>query len=567
MADLSGYRCLIAVNHLSDIPVNLEITFGDLSKSVLIQLERWARADADGGGNPNNERTDQHIPERSSDVDCHTAGTARGRRSSDCADFNSDASWNSSEIRDRRCAARPTDNWRRRVPFARSETAQPSPAHPSTRVPATVTSQAGDGGHASIVVISGKLPSRTSLAGGCDVTTGIISGSGAVLISNSNPSPTGLSIPMFGGICILLGNRGLFYLELPPPFSKPPRNTFELVTVLLGIGSDTLSLFVPSTRNGFGPPLASFGWGRFYPDHLGPARSFGLGSVASPNQFTSNLGGFGPVESQNLTCFGPATILNPICIGLGSDDHTNPFLFGDVGSACACHRWLRSVESPISTSVGLCGFGPLENLYSTYFGPSTILNPTWHKLVLDDLYSRDPSTATSNAPTSLLGPGLNLFARSDAVQSAPATLMTGAPPTVTSQAGHGDNVTIGVSSGKLSSRASPVGGGKVTTGIILGGCPLAAVKATTPYGPSPCDDNITPFPVRSSARLLNQSPSSALRKAMHRKVRLLGDEMVGPGATTRKWTRKKVKAKSLLCGVNLSDADAKDFNDFLCGKV
>nr|CAD1822971.1 unnamed protein product [Ananas comosus var. bracteatus] len=30
MIDLSGYRCLIKVNHLSDIPENLEITFGDI---------------------------------------------------------------------------------------------------------------------------------------------------------------------------------------------------------------------------------------------------------------------------------------------------------------------------------------------------------------------------------------------------------------------------------------------------------------------------------------------------------------------------------------------------------
>nr|CAD1841210.1 unnamed protein product [Ananas comosus var. bracteatus] len=41
MEDLTSYRCLISVNHLSDIPENLEITVGDLSLSVLIQLDRW----------------------------------------------------------------------------------------------------------------------------------------------------------------------------------------------------------------------------------------------------------------------------------------------------------------------------------------------------------------------------------------------------------------------------------------------------------------------------------------------------------------------------------------------
>nr|CAD1843610.1 unnamed protein product [Ananas comosus var. bracteatus] len=45
MVDLTGYRCLIFVNFLSDIPKNLEITVGDHSLSVLIQLERWGRRD------------------------------------------------------------------------------------------------------------------------------------------------------------------------------------------------------------------------------------------------------------------------------------------------------------------------------------------------------------------------------------------------------------------------------------------------------------------------------------------------------------------------------------------
>nr|CAD1830138.1 unnamed protein product [Ananas comosus var. bracteatus] len=40
MVDLTGYRCLVSVNHLSDIPKNLEVTMGEYSLSVLIQLER-----------------------------------------------------------------------------------------------------------------------------------------------------------------------------------------------------------------------------------------------------------------------------------------------------------------------------------------------------------------------------------------------------------------------------------------------------------------------------------------------------------------------------------------------
>lgn len=39
MVDFTGYRCLISVNHLSDIPENLDITVGDSLLSVLIKLE------------------------------------------------------------------------------------------------------------------------------------------------------------------------------------------------------------------------------------------------------------------------------------------------------------------------------------------------------------------------------------------------------------------------------------------------------------------------------------------------------------------------------------------------
>nr|CAD1823324.1 unnamed protein product [Ananas comosus var. bracteatus] len=102
MVDLTGYRCLVAVNFLSDIPGNLEITVGYYTLSVLIQLERWSRRDAATPVNPPNERTDQHDPLRSDPApNYRSAGSVRGRRSS-AGSSSSDASWNSSEIRDRR---------------------------------------------------------------------------------------------------------------------------------------------------------------------------------------------------------------------------------------------------------------------------------------------------------------------------------------------------------------------------------------------------------------------------------------------------------------------------------
>uniref|UniRef100_A0A6V7QUG4 CCHC-type domain-containing protein n=1 Tax=Ananas comosus var. bracteatus TaxID=296719 RepID=A0A6V7QUG4_ANACO len=52
MVDLSGYRCLVAVNHLSDIPENLDIAFGDTSMLVLIQLERWPETETTAAATP-----------------------------------------------------------------------------------------------------------------------------------------------------------------------------------------------------------------------------------------------------------------------------------------------------------------------------------------------------------------------------------------------------------------------------------------------------------------------------------------------------------------------------------
>nr|CAD1837083.1 unnamed protein product [Ananas comosus var. bracteatus] len=115
MVDLTGYRCLISVNFLSDIPENLEITVGDYSLSVLIQLERWGRRDFVDPGIPPNERTDQNDPrQRDHEVPRRSVGSVRGRRSSAGGSSSSDASWNSSEIRDRRREALIPDSSLRR---------------------------------------------------------------------------------------------------------------------------------------------------------------------------------------------------------------------------------------------------------------------------------------------------------------------------------------------------------------------------------------------------------------------------------------------------------------------
>lgn len=74
----------MTVNHLSDIPKNVEIAFGDISISVLIQLERWARNGDVGCGNPPvspNERSDHHhLVAESFEVDRRNLADCSGRR-------------------------------------------------------------------------------------------------------------------------------------------------------------------------------------------------------------------------------------------------------------------------------------------------------------------------------------------------------------------------------------------------------------------------------------------------------------------------------------------------------
>nr|CAD1844267.1 unnamed protein product [Ananas comosus var. bracteatus] len=133
MVDLTGYRCLVAVNFLSDISKNLEITVGDYTLSVLIQLERWGRRDAAAPVNPPNERTDQHDPLWSDPApNYRSAGSVRGRRSS-AGSSSSDASWNSSEIQDRRrSVSSPDCSPRRNLPPS-SVNSKRQPEEVSTR--------------------------------------------------------------------------------------------------------------------------------------------------------------------------------------------------------------------------------------------------------------------------------------------------------------------------------------------------------------------------------------------------------------------------------------------------
>lgn len=88
-------------------------------------------------------------------------------------------------------------------------------------------------------------------------------------------------------------------------------------------------------------------------------------------------------------------------------------------------------------------------------------------------------------------------------------------------------------------------------------------------GPPPNPDRPTSDPPRSNAsgRLRSRSPGSMLRKAMHRKVQLLEGDPALPSLPTHKWSKKKIKAKGLRCGVDLHGDAAKEFIEFLRRKA
>ncbi len=67
MVDLVGFRCLIAVDNLAEIPESLSITLGDLLVSVFVILESTAPFGGDDRGTPfvggdPNEGGDQSDP-------------------------------------------------------------------------------------------------------------------------------------------------------------------------------------------------------------------------------------------------------------------------------------------------------------------------------------------------------------------------------------------------------------------------------------------------------------------------------------------------------------------------
>ncbi len=107
MAELSGFKCIVAVNDLTDIPEQLDITLGDVTVAVRVILESSAPFGGDDRGIPfssgdPSEGDDQTDPlGRRIARRVPTLGADIGESSIRAAN-RSDPSWDSSEIRDRR---------------------------------------------------------------------------------------------------------------------------------------------------------------------------------------------------------------------------------------------------------------------------------------------------------------------------------------------------------------------------------------------------------------------------------------------------------------------------------
>nr|CAD1830315.1 unnamed protein product [Ananas comosus var. bracteatus] len=519
MVDLTGYRCLVSVDYLSDIPENLEITVGDSSLSVLIQLERWGRRDAAAPGNPPNDQTDQHDPlQRPPVAPRRSEGSIRGRRSSAGGSSSSDASWNSSEIRDRRRAAYVPDGSTLDAPVA-----------PLRRF---VEEE-----HSSPPVSVERLSPPT------------------IVESSSPPEIAGpeMLVVSFSGPGVRLGAQwgpSHPFLQL---LAGPPRTLFSPG---LDVGLSVLGQFVGAF--GLGPK-----WGRghrllpvadeaqdeaqrfFFPgfgDHLflrdSPELSFaqvGFPQVGTPHG-TGN-------PSRPLPT---GVSFEPVLLGVGDgrglpvwnpDLHATRGLNGSPGAAAA---------------MGSCAEAPLGMVEVFPFGTpiSTPLEgdgrglPVWNP----DLHATrgflGATAAMGSCAGAPLGTGLHDL---DATRGSP-----GAAAAMGSCTGASLEMGLLLRTGRsrdlaeaLSAPNPPEGG----DGEEAGGAG---------YLPS-----VRRGPTRSSPRARDPAIISALERAKRRKAILLEGAISSSAKLARKWSSKKVLSKGARCGVKLSEVDAEELHKFM----
>nr|CAD1831677.1 unnamed protein product [Ananas comosus var. bracteatus] len=75
------------------------------------------------------------------------------------------------------------------------------------------------------------------------------------------------------------------------------------------------------------------------------------------------------------------------------------------------------------------------------------------------------------------------------------------------------------------------------------------------------------LPTTILTRTLMGAEGNVLDKAMSRKAKLLEGASSGAAQQTRKLTRRKIKSKSILCGVKLSDEESANLRMFMSADV
>nr|CAD1817695.1 unnamed protein product [Ananas comosus var. bracteatus] len=555
MVDLTGYRCLVAVNYLSDILENLEITVGDWSRSVLIQMERWGRRDLVAPGNPPHERTDQHDPlQRAPDAHHHTGGSVRGRRSSTGGSSNSDVSWNSSEIRDRRremySPIGPPVNLNGRIVGRRLKstifprTRQAVLGSPWARCRKAYPRWAAVTGYRNLFStwenrgsIRPKIPLSTSSAG---------SGASIDLMRTpvsclSGLTPRGLRPVQ---VWVALGPNGA--VTLPGSLG---RGHLRLLCGAQELESQLVCLFGP-----IGPHLVMGLPGDRYTQGSNDGREGpGPGANAAIGEALNKTGTSdfpqGPANCNTL--FSPG--LTNRNTSSGSAPSGAPCRVGhQTASRAGASRPERCRLAFRKRWAGISGV--LLRCFARSSGRRTA------RLLLGGLSlgrrtggesaSRNSRSNSRRVPVHLLGtPSLGRRNNGEAAcrNSGPAV----GDFLVTSS-------VVYLSDGGLAAKQSVISLG-AADGESFDNPPLV-----------PCSEGEADFPpvelrgpTRSSARLGSSAKDSALERAKRRKAIRLEGETSSSTTLARKWNSRKIMEKSARCGVKLTQNDAVELHNFM----
>nr|CAD1829501.1 unnamed protein product [Ananas comosus var. bracteatus] len=600
MVDLTGYRCLISVNYLSDIPENLEITVGDLSRSVLIQLERWGRRDFVAPGNPPNERTDQHEPQQSGAEDQRrSGGSVRGRRSSAGGFSSSDAFWNSSEIWDRhRATSPPGGPTRLKTSSASDVLYERHDGKKITVAPAIVGKKLGF----SPAIIgrtgrsSGSIRLKTSSAS--DVLYERHDGKKltvvpAIVGKKLRRRPTlqvtyGNILPLVG----LLTYQGVIESPGAWPWKSHPERLAEggycIYFSTWEKRRNIYSLILLSSSSSRPGILICKQWA--FPCCLSEADRVGATQVS---RVPGRTGG----KWLNGSCLGPATgsLQGPINCNLnvaavwgpfGTKVHLgHPGAFKIMVPPCA-----RKLLGPTLYLLGPFGGPKLQGTTLVFQAPTGDLK--WHDV---RFYFLAPTGTLKFQGLIEGGESPGLFETAVGAPTSDRPRDRGPQPPHQMDRGDGSKSSEmigGVSSGPGLTGLDQQGGG-VGAAHRVGGDGNGLVHAGGGDGPdytttsvgasieSTGDDQLTPSkaphlvgedgfamgeqkgPTRSSVRLISSAKVPVLERAKRRKTFLPEGEINSSRTLARKWNNKKVALKSARCGVKLTENEANELHKFL----